>query len=195
MKKILLTVVIMAAAVTGFSQALYTINYTMSFATGETSDYISKASFRGISFDGRGFLTDNISLGGHVNWSTFYEKVPEATYTDDTRSITGTQFRYINAFPILFNAHYYTGTAEGETRFYVGLGVGTYSINQRTDMGVWSVEDHTWHFGFAPEIGVLIPVGYASGINVSLKWNYAVKSNDSIDYNWFGLNIGYAWGN
>jgi outer membrane protein W len=196
MKTKILIAIALLITTTGFSQGnLFTINYTMSFASGETSDFISKASFRGVSFDGRSFLTDNVSIGGHINWTTFYEKLAEDTYTQDKNTITGTQFRYLNSTPILFNAHYYTGVSDQDTRFYVGVGVGTYYMNKETEMGVWSVRDDNWHFGFAPEIGVLIPVAISQAVNVSLKWNYALKSNDTINYSWFGLNVGYAWGN
>jgi hypothetical protein len=196
MKTLIISIIIaIVSSVSGFSQQLYTINYTMSFPTGETSDFIGESSFRGMSFDGRAFINDNISLGGHINWSTFYEKIPETTYVDDTKAATGTQFRYLNAVPILFVAHYYTDEDAYYSRFYAGLGVGTYSIENRTDMGVWTVEDNTWHFGFAPEVGILVPIGYDAYVNVSLKWNYAIKTSDTDNNGWFGLNVGLGWNN
>jgi len=67
-------------------------------------------------------------------------------------------------------------------------------MKSTNEMGLWMTEQKNWHFGLAPEIGVLIPVGFSSNINVSVKWNYAFKADDSINYNWFGFNIGYAFG-
>jgi hypothetical protein len=193
-KTVFISTLFLGMALSGYSQYLATVGYTMSFATGETADFISKASFRGITLDGRGFLTDYVSLGGSVNWTTFYENPPEQTIRDGSLSITGTPYKYINACPILFNVHFYRGIPDEGLRIYGGVGIGTYYINQRTDMGLWtSTEDH-WHFGFAPEIGLLLPVGVSSSVIVSVKWNYALKSGDSINYNWFGLNIGFSIG-
>lgn len=194
LKTIFISILFLVMAVTGYSQYLATVGYTMSFASGETTDFINNASFRGITLDGRGFLTDNFSLGGSINWTTFYDNPAEQTISDGALSITGVPYKYLNACPILFTAHYYTGVPDEGLRVFGGVGLGTYYINQRTDMGLWSSIDDHWHFGFAPEIGVLIPMGFSSKIILSVKWNYALKSNDSINYNWFGLNLGYTFG-
>ena len=190
----LISILFLGMAVSGYSQYLATVSYTMSFATGETADFINKASFRGLTLDGRGFLLDNFSLGGSVNWTTFYDNPPEQTISDGSLSITGVPYKYLNACPILFSAHYYTGTPDEGLRIFGGMGIGTYYINQRTDMGLWTSSEDHWHFGFAPEVGVLIPVGVSSNFVLSAKWNYAFKSGDSINFNWFGLNIGFTIG-
>ncbi len=178
----------------GYSQYLATVSYTMSFPTGEAADFISKASFRGITLDGRGFLSDRVSIGGAINWTAFYEKQDEQTITEGSLSITGVPYKYINACPILANVHVYTGVTDDGIRIFGGVGVGTYYINQRTDMGLWTLQDDHWHFGFAPEIGILFPLGGSTDIIASVKWNYAVKSGDTSNYNWFGLNIGFTFG-
>lgn len=193
-KIILISMLFFGMAVSGYSQYLASISYTMSFATGETADFISKASFRGLTLDGRGFMGDNFSLGGSVNWTTFYDNPEEQTFTDGSQSITGVPYKYLNACPILATAHYYTGAPDAGLRFFAGVGIGTYYINQRTELGLWASVDDYWHFGFAPEIGLLYPVGATGNIIVSAKWNYALKSNDSIDFNWFGINIGFTFG-
>ncbi len=166
----------------------------MSFGLGETGDYISKPSFRGLSFDGRGFLTDQISLGGYFSWTTFFEERANDIYTDGTATLTGTQYRYINAFPILLQGHYYLGTDEYEPRFYFGAGLGTYKMIQRTDIGVWSIEENHWHFGMSPEVGLLYPVGMSSQLNINLKYHWVLGVDDSLDYSWLGVSIGFAWG-
>ena len=193
MKTVTIIFLALLISVAAYSQGLYTLSYAISIPTGETGDYLSKPSFRGATFDGRGFITDNISLGGMVNWTVFYEHLPSASVTEGSRTATGTNYRYINAYPILFNAHYYWKLGEKNLRIYGGTGIGAYSINKRTEAGTWYWEEKNWHFGFAPEAGILIPVGFSSFINVSLKWNYALKTNDTANHSWFGLNIGYAF--
>ncbi len=176
-----------------FSQGMYILNYTVSFTTGEARDYISNASFRGMTLDGRSFLNEKVSLGGSVNWATFFENPDYNTFTHGPMAFTGTQNRYINAFPVLFTAHYYFNEFEAMSRVYIGGGIGTYKIVRRTDMGVYRVEDSNWHIGFAPEIGVLFPFAKGQSINVNLKFNYAIAADETIDYQWFGLSVGYAF--
>ena len=181
-------------SVTASSQSLFSLNYTMSFGVGETGDYISSASFRGMTFEGRGFVSDQFSIGGLFTWATFYEKLAGETYTEGYTTLTGTQYRYINAFPILLQAHWYSNDDEFEPRVYVGAGIGPYKINQKTNVGVWSLEHRNWHFGMSPEIGLLFPVSMDTQFNISLRYHYVFKAEDTIDHSWFGLSVGFAWG-
>lgn len=194
MKYILTILFALLISAAGYSQSLYSANYTMSFGVGETSEYISNASFRGATFEGRGFITDNVSIGGLFTWTTFYEKLGGQTFTSETTTITGTQYRYINAFPILLQAHYYLGEDKYKPKAYFGGGLGPYKVTKKTNLGVWSVEDNYWHFGIAPEVGVLFPVSMDTKINVSLHYHYVIKTKESINYSWFGLSVGLAWG-
>lgn len=194
MKYILVIVTALLISSAGYSQGLYSMNYTMSLGTGDQGDYISAASFRGFTFEGRGFISDQFSMGGLFTWSTFYEKLGGATVTEETLTLTGTQYRYINAFPMLVTAHYYTSDDPYSTRAYLGGGIGAYKINKRTNIGVYSFEDRYWHFGISPEVGVLIPINMDSKFNISLKYHYVFKAKNTIDYSWFGLNLGFAWG-
>ncbi len=195
MKYILTILIALFISAAGYSQSIYSLNYTMSFGVGDQGDYISSASFRGLTFDGRGFISDQFSMGGLFTWSTFYEKLGNATVSDGSTTLTGTQYRYINAFPLLVTAHYYTSDDPYATRAYLGAGLGAYKINQRTNIGTYAVLDDYWHFGFAPEVGVLIPINMDTYFNLSLKYHYAVKTKNTINYSWFGLNVGFAWGN
>ena len=194
MKYIITIVAALLINALSYAQSLYSFDYTMSFGTGKTGDYIQNPSFRGITFEGRGFIDDNVSLGGLFTWSTFYESLSGETYTQGTATLTGNQYRYINAYPMLFQAHYYMGNDDLEPRLYLGGGTGAYRINQRVDFGVYSVEERNWHFGFSPEVGLLVPVSFDSYLNVSFRYHYVLKAKDTIDHSWFGLSIGMAWG-
>lgn len=195
MKYILSIVIALLISSATYSQSLYSMNYTMSFGVGDQADYISSASFRGFTFDGRGFISDQFSMGGLFTWSTFYEKLGGATVTEGTTTLTGSQYRYINAFPMQVTAHYYTSDDPYSTRAYLGGGLGAYKINQRTEIGTYAFSDDYWHFGFSPEVGVLIPMNMDNQLNISVKYHYAVKTKDTMNYSWFGLNLGFAWGN
>lgn len=194
MKYILTIVIALLISSASYSQSLYSMNYTMSFGVGDQGDYISAASFRGFTFDGRGFISDQFSMGGLFTWSTFYEKLGGASYTEGNATLTGTQYRYINAFPMQVTAHYYTSDDPYSVRAYLGGGIGAYKINNRLNIGTYYIEDNYWHFGFSPEVGVLLPINMDTKFNISLKYHYAVKTKNSFNYSWFGLNVGFAWG-
>jgi len=127
------------------AQSLFSLNYTASFSLGETQKYINNPSFRGFSVDGRRFLGDRFTVGASFTWSTFYEKLSGASYTEENLTVTGTQFRYLNVYPILFQAHYYIGYDINKPRLYMGGGIGPYVINQTTNIGTWSFENKNCH--------------------------------------------------
>jgi opacity protein-like surface antigen len=195
MKRIILifTIALSLGSISAFGQvALWNLNYEVSFPTGETVDYIGSASFRGGAIEGRGLISENISIGGWVSWEVFFEKLDQSTYNRGGLDVTGVQVRYLNMVPVLVTSHYYFGDFSGATP-YLGLGTGAYKIEQRTEMGLIAVVDKNWHFGFTPEFGAFIPVNTDFGLNVSARYNYAIKSNDSINYSYLSLSIGFAF--
>ena len=203
MKKILIIIAVFASTASFAQQSFWSFNYEMSFAAGEQVDYIGDPSFRGWGIDGRGFLTQNISVGGSFSWEIFdqiYRNLPPTQLTDVTDnvngSISGVQYRFINTLPILVNAHYYLGS-NGAMRPYFGLGIGTAYFEQRTDIGLISITADGWGFALQPEVGVMIPFGLSgSGINIAGKFRYTTQSGDTtIPMSFFSLAVGFAFMN
>jgi hypothetical protein len=199
MKKILVIIAVFISTASFAQRSFWAFNYEMSFSAGEQSDYISDPSFRGWGVDGRGFLTQNFSVGGSFSWEVFdqiYRNL-ETDLTDVTDNvsgaITGAQYRYINTLPILVNAHYYLGS-NGAMRTYFGLGLGTAYMEQRTDIGFVSISANGWGLALQPEVGVLIPFGLSGGgLNVAGKFRYTTKTSDTIPVSFFTLAVGFGF--
>ena len=198
MKRFIYTIAISLIAYTGaFAQGMFSISYDINVPVGSTSDFISNTSFRGFGIEGRSFVSDNISIGGSFNWTVFYQEDGPQEWSniegeDDTRTVFGKQFRYINSFPLMANAHYYFGEWDA-IRPYLGVGIGTTRINQRLDFGLYQVNREKWRFGMAPEVGVLIPVNYNFSFNLSAKYQYAFKAGDNEEVSYLNFKIGFAF--
>lgn len=177
-----------------YSQGMFSVSYDIGVPMGGTTDLIAAPSFRGFGIEGRGFITDNLSYGGSFNWAVFYEEFgpDEWTLEDESRTAYGKQFRYINSFPIMATMHYYFGEWD-ETRIYAGSGIGVQKVDERLDMGLYTVDNKNWRFGFAPEVGILIPVNFNSAINLSAKYQYAVKVGDRPAVSYLSFKIGLAF--
>jgi hypothetical protein len=172
--------------------SIWNLTYNIGITTGEFNDHIGKASFRGFGIEGRGFLNDNISLGGMFSWAVFAEQV-DALESTELFDASGLQNRYVNAYPINFNGHYYFGEPY-ETRFFIGAGLGAYRMDRRTEFGLYGFENNNWQFGFYPEVGVVIPVGFNnSGIYTGLKWHNALSNSEVPGYSWISLDIGISF--
>ena len=193
MKKSIYIITLLLISNYAFSQGMFSISYDISLPIGTTSDFIGATSFRGFGVEGRGFITDNLSYGGSFNWAVFYEEFgPQEWEVDETGTAYGKQYRYVNSFPLMATLHYYFGEWD-ETRLYAGAGIGAQKIDQRTDFGLYTDNDNSWRFGFAPEVGVLIPINFNSNINLSAKYQYAVKSGDSDAVSYINFKIGFAF--
>ncbi len=193
--KILLTAIftiLIGASSFGQGGGVWNFNWNMGFPMGDTKDFIGQPTFRGFSVEGRGFVTDNITVGGIGAWNVFYENFGWTTLKEGTRTIYGYKRRYLNVMPLMATAHYYF--SQGQIQPYAGVGLGTYYIESRDFMGIYYIQGKEWHFGFAPEVGVIMPFGSGNtGMNINFKYNMAAKTKDQPSYSWLGINIGISY--
>ena len=167
-------------------------SYTMSFASGDLSDYISNASFRGGVVEYRGYVSNNIVAGVDVGWNVFYERLDYATYTTGTQSLSGVQYRYSNQVPVLAAIDYMIKPGE-VVNPYVGLGLGTMYSKRETDMGMFLTDETAWHFALKPEIGVIYEFNQAMDLKISAKYLTGFKAGDLGTQSYFAINIGFAF--
>ena len=192
--KFLTTVFILLIGFSAMGQGggVWNFDWNMGFPMGETKDFIGQPSFRGFSMEGRGFVTENITLGGIAAWNVFYESSGWVTTQQDETKLYGYQRRYLNVMPIMMTGHYYF--SQGSVQPYIGVGVGTYYIESRNFMGIYYTQGKDWHFGVAPEIGVILPFSNSNtGVNLNFKYNYAAKTKNEQAYSWFGVNFGISY--
>jgi len=195
--KILIAISALLVSLNGLGQEFYTnMTYDMSVPVGSTSDFISKTSFRGFSFNLGRYITNEIALDIRFSWNTFYEARDFETYTigDGTTSVTGKQFRYINSFPLTAGARYVMNPSSTFSPYFAA-GLGAYKINERVDMGIYYNEDRIWHFGFYPEIGLFYDFAYNVGLNVYARYDYAVKTKDASSYSYIAFGVGFHFKN
>ncbi len=166
------------------------LSYGVASTTSDTKDFIDDTSWRNWGLDILARVKPNTAVGMYFGWNVFNDITDEVTSLDNAQ-IWGTQFRYINSFPMLVTVRQFTGSP-GSLRFYYGGGVGAQYDKNRVDVGQWRIEDNQWHFAVAPEIGVLLPAGPDAKWFVNFKYDYAFKAADRTR-SYFQLNIGVAW--
>ena len=182
-----------------FAQQWYGVaTYQISFPAGDTKNFTDEISFRGFGLDFRYTVRQNTTVGMAFGWNVFYQRTTKTAQleTDNPGAITGTQDRYLNAFPIMANAHYYFGD-RGGIRPYVGLNAGGYYMVQRFSIGIVSLQKDEWQWGIAPEAGVIIPMDRDWAVMVNGKYNYAFTGKsplgEDIKHSYASLNIGIVW--
>ena len=162
-------------------------------------NFIEDFSFRGFGIDAR-YVPERgakYSFGFNASWNVLNEKndfgAERNTISLPTADISGTQLRYFNSIPVLANASYYFGE-RGGIRPYLGLNAGTYYIERRVDIGVSAIVDDAWHFGWAPEAGIVVPLGRPEvAMLFNVRYNWAFSSGGTGDQKYWGFNIGIAY--
>jgi len=184
-----------------YAQKWFTaLSYEISFASGDTKNYTDETSFRGLGLDLRTPVEKNISAGLFFGWHVFYQRVHKTVELEPTvpGAITGTQDRSVNSFPIMANVHYYFGE-RGDIRPFVGLNAGGFFMLQRFEIGISALQNDQWQWGFAPEVGVLVPVERDVFFFISSKFNYGFTGEDvferDINHSYWNISAGFAWSN
>ncbi len=168
---------------------LWGISWNVGIPTSNTKDYTDKTSFRGAGLEGRKFVKPDLTLGLSFSWNVFNEKSFRTDPVESTGGeISGTQFRTLNIFPLLANIHKYWGYYGG-LRPYIGLGAGAYIIENRRELGLFSLQETNWHFGVAPEVGILMPSGRFLGF-FNVRYNYTTSAGMTPEQSYLGFNVG-----
>lgn len=165
--------------------------YSTVLGVGDTGDFATGLSWRGVTFDLEKAVSANFAIGGAVGWHVLDDQASGTRFFDQG-AITGQAATYVNSVPILLTGTYFAGS-RGRTRPFIGAGVGTYWIENRIDAGNYYVEDTNWHFGLMGEAGLLFP-RTVGAIELSARFHWAFEAEE-IERTYLTFSIGYMVGN
>ena len=179
-------------------QYVGTISYTTAQPASDTKEFTNNFSWLGFTVEGDWFLRPNISAGFISGWQELYHESDGDSFTFGNGAITGRTYRHIGSLPILARARYWTGTPGDQFHMFAGLGAGTYWMKQTMDMGIYTADQDHWHFGLAPEVGVMMKTGYDIGWTLNARYNYPIATGDylagkSQSWSYWGFGIGISY--
>lgn len=198
MKKIFMICLLLYVVAIGRTNAqILTVNYRMAAPLGNSHDFISKMSFRGMSTDYHYYLSEHFAVGLSLGWNTYYKHLDYHTNNFMLRgekvTITGDQFRYLNVVPVLVSARYQFTKGDAAVLPYIGVGIGTNWAESRLETGDFVAKEKGWQFAVAPEIGMIIPFCDWVGMNIGAQYQYSAKANGLPDLQDFGVKVGLAF--
>ena len=177
------------AAATRKGKVSGALQWSMGLGVGSTNEFANDYSFGGFAVEGRYWVADQVTVGLLWGWNALHEKEYNRTYSTENLAITSTQVRWVDAMPLQLTAHYYLELGTKTLLPYVGAGVGTAWTQRQLVLPFSSYTQDSWHFAFAPELGVLFNTG-RGGLLLSTRFNYAVETDDAPEELWFSFNIG-----
>jgi outer membrane protein len=195
----ILSLLLIGLCTTGQSQlypGLAGVQYSVGSTLGDTKNFVSDLSWTGFAVEYDKFLSRNLTVGFLTGWNSFDELQRKGTIELEGSTLTGTQIRYFSSFPVLANFNYFFGHKKSSVRPYFGIGVGTYYIIERLEVGLFMVEKDNWHFGLAPTVGILFPTDYIF-LQLNVRYNHAFEGGTSItkepvEFTYLTFNVGIS---
>jgi len=188
----LLLIVVMVQPVSAQRAGRWSTTWSYSTVLGvsDTKEFADGFSWRGMSLDIHKALTDDFTVGGSFGWHVLSDK-NSGTAEFDAGAITGTAFRHVNSVPLLVSANYHLGQPGG-TRPFIGVGAGTYWIENRTEAGGFVLDDSKGHLGRMGEAGIVIRRP-SRQITLSARYNWGLETND-VEQTYLTFSVGISVG-
>jgi len=185
-----LLLILLSSGAAMADNSTFGIAWGISVPTGDTNDYISQVSFRGMSVEWRNFYMRDAAYGINVGWNVFNQTNDETMFFDNG-AVTGKRWHYVNAIPIYAGWFKYFSDDKRSSRFYAGINVGSAWIERRTEMGLYQLTNDNWHFAVAPEVGMNLPWDSFLGY-VGVRYHYAFEAGDSEAQQWIEFKVGFG---
>ncbi len=182
------------------SNLIYAFTYEASMPAGDTKDFIDKMSPYGAGFEFRGFnnipFPPGLSFSLSAHFNAFSEEVSYTAPGGFLLAAEGDDIekRDMLIIPVLVHADYHFTLLRDDPPAvpYIGLGLGGYWIDVESEICGVKTDCSSWHFGFAPEGGVMIPVSPKALLMAAVRFNYAFDSNEPGQQFWtLALGVGY----
>lgn len=199
--KYIIAVIALVSCTSLAQEVLTSVTWNVGIPVSKLNQYTTGVSYRGFTLQARRFYGRENSIGISLGWNIFDEKSTEPInldYGQASGTISGTQVRTVNSFPILVGFDRFFGK-QNDIRTFIGLNTGVYYILQRLNIGVYQIDNDNWHFGIAPEAGFNIPIEGESGLLVGARYNYAFDSGTALGgaennfYSFWEINLGLSF--
>ena len=199
-----ITALLVLLSFTSFAQELLTnVTWNIGIPVSKMNQYTTYVTYQGFTISGRRFLDKYNSVGFMTGWNVFNEKnytpIDLAGGENSSGTLSGTLVRSVNSFPLLVGIHHHYGKRD-DMRAFIGLNTGMYYILQRLDVGVYRIDNDNWHFGLAPEAGLIIPFdGDKTSFYFGARYNYAFDSGTALGggennfYSFYEINLGFSF--
>jgi hypothetical protein len=197
MKKIIIITFMLAA---GIFSSIYvsaqgksntSLLYTFGVPFGSLDEHTGNWSGRGVTMEYQKEISESFSVGLNIAYSVYCGEKPKDTYTEGNMSITGVKYNYNNIVPILVTGNYTFGM--GSVGPYIGLGIGTLYDLRNTNMGLYTIEEHNWHFAMSPQAGFIFDTGAPVSLKLALKYDHAFKIQNSDGFGALAMSIGIVF--
>ena len=161
--------------------------YATGLAVGDSFEFAPKYGWIGFNGEVLYHLKPEISLGITSGYQLFMGR-ERSTVEAGNAALNAYQFRYLDTVPILAVGRYYLDLGS-VVAFVPALGIGTVYTNRLVDVGILALHDDIWHFGVAPQAGLLFHTD-GPDLLVDAKYTFAIGGPEHPTEMWFTAEVG-----
>ncbi|MGY6521109.1 MAG: hypothetical protein ACXIUD_05230 [Mongoliitalea sp.] len=171
--------------------SIIAINYAPALPLGNTANFTSNFTGRGVSFETYFMKTKNSGFGIELVTNGFADKRMNESINAGTVTVTGNQFRAVSATSIMPSYIFVIGD-HSTFKPYLSLGTGLSFLTHQSDMGIFVQRETATQFALRPELGAMFKISDYVGIKVSSKY-YQTFGSEAMDAQSFvGFNLGFV---
>ncbi|GHB48493.1 hypothetical protein [Mongoliitalea lutea] len=188
---VFLVVVAVPFSVQAQNGSIIAINYAPALPLGNTANFASNFTGRGVSFETYFMKTKNSGFGIELVTNGFADKRSNESVHAGTVTVTGNQFRAGSATSIMPTYIFVIGD-NSTFKPFLSLGTGLSFLTHQRDMGIFVQRETATHVAVRPEVGAMFKISDYVGIKVSSKY-YQTFGSEAIDAQSFiGFNLGFV---
>jgi opacity protein-like surface antigen len=192
MKKLLFILALIPLCSFGQGDGMTSVMYSVAIPMGTSADYIGETSFRGFAVTGDYFLDDEWSLGFSTGVQTFYEELGTQSYSLETLTVTGEEFRYINMIPAIMMGKYHFDRY-GVVTPHIGFGAGFHWVDERREFAGFQFEESSFRFGIQPEAGVGFEISPSTDLLFVSTYHQSFESKNLQAHSFLAFQLGLRW--
>jgi hypothetical protein len=167
--------------------------WDMTLPVGSSADFASVYSVQGASAQVRYQGLGRVSFGGLAAWEGWGAK-GDQTNTMGNVTVGGVQMHAVWANSLYARAQAALFDIRAESSLkkpvpYAALNFGGAHTVRRVDIGIYTITEDSWHWAFAPEVGVEIPLSRVV-VTAGARFNYFFSSGEGPEQLYFSFNVG-----
>jgi len=188
----LLFVVLLGSSV-ALAQSHVRLSYEFAVPRNDTADFVDRFSSRGAHLD----VSLELSYAFHLELSAglnSFNSVKQGVLTTTDGDVSGKQFRYLNAIPLMGGFAFHVPMGHG-SRIWAGVNGGAAYFDRVVDVGLNEYSLSDWQWGVQPHVGIAFGLGDdGTALFFDGRWNYFWERHGIPAQEYFSFGVGLLFG-
>jgi hypothetical protein len=188
-----LLALVLLGSTAALAQSHVRLSYEFAVPRNATSDFVDRFSSRGGHLD----ISLELTYAFHLELSAglnSFNSVKQGVLTTTDGDVSGKQFRYLNAIPLMGGFAFHIPLGHG-SRFWAGVNGGAAYFERVVDVWLNEYSLSDWQWGVQPQLGIAFGLGNdGTALFFDGRWNYFWERHGIPAQEYFSFGVGLLFG-